>query len=255
MTHPSTCRPPRRARRPGAPVAALALAVALAACAPAPAAAQEAAAATAHGARAPQLSVSATAYRDVPQDRITVTLYAERESPQPAAGQAQVSELLGPVLARLKSRSDLEVQTSGYRTDPVWQQSRIVAWRTRGALELSAAPSEAFNQLIGELASRLNVESVAYSLSREARLAVEHELIAEAVRAFRAKADTGARALGFRGYAVREVSIGGSGPIRPEPVPKMMMARAAEAAPVPLPAAEGKTTVSVTVSGTVALEP
>lgn len=254
MTHPSACRPPRHARRSGAPVAALTLAVALAACAPAPAAAQEAAAA-AHSARAPQLSVSATAYRDVPQDRITVTLYAERESPQPAAGQAQVSELLGPVLARLKARSDLEVQTSGYRTDPVWQQSRIVAWRTRGALELSAAPSEAFNQLIGELASRLNVESVAYSLSREARLAVEHELIAEAVHAFRAKADTGAKALGFRGYAVREASIGGSGPIRPEPVPKMMMARAADAAPVPLPAAEGKTTVSVTVSGSVALQP
>lgn len=209
------------------------------------------------GDRTPRLSLAASAYRDVPQDRVTVTLYAERESPQPAAGQAQVSELLGPVLERLKARPDLEVQSSGYRTDPVWQQSRIVAWRTRGSLQVSAQPSESFNRLVGELATKLNVESVAYWLSRPAQLAIERELIAEAVAAFRAKADTAAKALGFRTYSVRTVSVDGAGPIRPEPVPKVMMSRAAsaESAPVPLPGAEGKTTVTVSVSGSVALEP
>ena len=205
--------------------------------------------------RAPQLSLSATAYRDVAQNRVTVTLYAERESPQPAAGQAQVSELLGPVLERLKSRSDLQVQGSGYRTDPLWQQSRIVGWRTRGSIQVSAQPSEAFNRLIGELAAQLNIESVAYWLSREAQLAVERELIAEAVAAFRAKADTAAKALGFNGYSMRNVAIDAAGPVRPEHAPKVMMSRAAAAgeAPVPLPAAEGRTTVTVTVSASVAL--
>ncbi|MBX3590709.1 MAG: SIMPL domain-containing protein [Burkholderiaceae bacterium] len=209
------------------------------------------------GDRAPRLSLAASAYRDVPQDRVTVTLYAERESPQPATGQAHVSELLGPVLAQLKSRTELEIQSSGYRTDPVWQQSRIVGWRTRGSLQVSAQPSESFNRLVGELATKLNVESVAYWLSRPAQLAVERELIAEAVAAFRAKADTAAKALGFRTYSVRTVSVDGAGPIRPEPVPKVMMSRAAsaESAPVPLPGAEGKTTVTVSVSGSVALEP
>lgn len=207
--------------------------------------------------RTPRLALAASAYREVPQDRVTVTLYAERESPQPAAGQAQVSELLGPVLAQLKARTDLEVQSSGYRTDPVWQQSRIVGWRTRGAIQLSAQPSEAFNRLVGELATKLNVGSVAYWLSRPAQLAVERELIAEAVAAFRAKADTAAKALGFRTYALRAVSVEGADPDRPEPVPRMAMSRAAaaESAPVPLPGAEGRTTVTVTVSGSVALEP
>ena len=207
--------------------------------------------------RAPRLSLAASAYRDVAQDRVTVTLYAERESPQPAAGQAQVSELLGPVLERLKAHTGFDVQSSGYRTDPVWQQSRIVGWRTRGAIQVSASPSEAFNRLVGELATKLNVESVAYWLSRPAQLAVERELLAEAVTAFRAKADAAARALDFRSYSVRAVSVDGAGPIRPEPVPRMMMSRAsaAESAPVPIPGAEGKTTVIVTVSGSVALEP
>lgn len=203
----------------------------------------------------PQLHLDASAWREVIQDRVVVTLFAEQESPEPAAGQAQVSRVLAPVLERLKTVPDVEVKSAGYRTDPVWQQSRIVGWRTRGALELTSKPSEAFNSLVGELATTLNVQSVAYHLSREAQRAVEHELIGEAVQAFHAKAEVSARALGFRGYEIREVSIGGSGPIVPQPMPRtMMMARTADAAEsVPLPGAEGRTTVTLTVSGSVAL--
>lgn len=203
----------------------------------------------------PRVNLDASAWREVVQDRVVVVLYAERESPEPADGQAQVSRMLAPVLERLKGTPGIEVESAGFRTDPVWQQSRIVGWRTRGALKLTSEPSEAFNTLVGELATSLNVQSVSHHLSREAHLAVEHELIDEAVKAFHAKAEVAARALGFRGYELREVSIGGSGPIIPQPVQKtMMMARAADAAEsVPLPGAEGRTTVTLSVHGSVAL--
>ena len=238
--------------------AAFATAASLAAAAVPPASAQQPGSERhSRAERAPQLSLSATAYRDVAQNRVTVTLYAERESPQPAAGQAQVSELLGPVLERLKSRGELQVQSSGYRTDPVWQQSRIVGWRTRGSIQVIAQPSEGFNRLVGELATKLNLESVSYWLSRDAQLATERELIGEAVAAFRAKAESATKALGFRVFAVRQVSVDGAGPVHPVPVPRMTMSRAAaaEGAPASLPGAEGTTTVTVTVSGSVALEP
>lgn len=205
----------------------------------------------------PQLTLSADAWREVTQDRVSVTLYSSHEAPEPGPAQSRVNEQLDPVLQRLKERKDLEVQSAGYRTDPVWKDSRIVAWRARGAIRLTAAPSADFNKLVGELASTLNVESVAYFLSREARTAVERELIAEAVAAFRSKADAASRALGFADYTVRDVSVDTPGPVFPEPMPRAMMSRAAsaDAAPVPLPAAEGKTTVTVTVSGRVALRP
>lgn len=209
------------------------------------------------GERPALLSVSASAYRDVEQDRVTVTLYAERESPTPAPGQTQVSQALGPVIELLKARGNLEVQTAGYQTNPVWQQSRVVGWRTRGSIRITTQPSEEFNRLIGELAGKLNIESITYSLSRETQLAVEQSLIAEAVQAFRAKAGAATKALGFRGFAVRDVSIDGAAPPPPQPMPRMMaMARDAAAAEIaPLPSAQGKATVSVTVSGTVALDP
>ena len=202
----------------------------------------------------PQLTLSADAWREVAQDRVTVTLYASHEAPEPGPAQTRVNEQLNPVLERLKERKDVEVQSAGYRTDPVWKDSRVVAWRARGAVRLTAAPSDDFNKLVGELAGTLNVESVAHFLSREARTAVERELIAEAVAAFRAKAQAASQALGYKGWTVRAVSVSDSGPGHPEPVPKVTMARAAMAEAAPMPIAEGKTTVSVGVSGSVLLE-
>lgn len=201
----------------------------------------------------PRLNLDATAYRDVVQDRIIVTLYAERESPQPAAGQTQVSELLNPVIERLRAHPELEVESTGYRTDPVWQQSRIVGWRTRASVQITAKPSADFNRLIGELATTLNIQSVAHTLSRDARIAIERELITEAVEAFHGKAQTAAKALGFGSYEIREISIGGSGHFPPQPVARMSMARAASDEAAPLPSAEGKTTVTTTINGSVSL--
>lgn len=243
----------RSGHRCAATIATL-FALACATALPLPAAAQANAANAASVDPRPRLNLDAAAYRDVVQDRIIVTLYAERESPQPAAGQAQVSALLNPVLERLRSHPELEVESTGYRTDPVWQQSRIVGWRTRASVQITASPSADFNRLIGELATTLNIQSVAHTLSRDARIAVEHELITEAIEAFHAKARTAAKALGFGSYEIREISIGGSGHFPPQPVARMSMARAASSdEAVPLPTSEGKTTVTTTVNGSVAL--
>jgi predicted secreted protein len=202
----------------------------------------------------PQLSLSAEAWREVAQDRVAVVLAASHEAAQPGPAQLRVNEQLEPVLARLKANRDIEVQSAGYRADPVWKDSRIVAWRAHGAIRLTAPPSEAFNAMIGELAATLNVESVSHFLSREARTRVEQALIADAVAAFRAKADAASAALGYAGWTVRAISVGDSGGGQPEPMPKLMMARAAVAeSAAPMPIAEGRTTVSVNVSGTVVL--
>lgn len=204
--------------------------------------------------QAAQLTLSAEAWREVVQDRVTVTLYASHEAPEPGPAQNRVNLQLNPVLERLKERKDLEVQSAGYRTDPVWKDSRIVAWRARGAIRVTSAPSEAFNKLVGEMAGALNVESVAYFLSREARTAIERELIADAVAAFRAKAQASAEALGYRGWSVREISVSDSGSGHPEPQPRILSARAAMAEAAPMPIAEGKSVVSVSVGGSVLLE-
>lgn len=201
----------------------------------------------------PRLNLDASAAREVTQDRAVAVLYAEQESAEPAVSQSQVSRLLAPALARLKNTADVDVQSSGYRTEPVWQQGRITSWRTRGTLQITGKPSESFNTLVGELATTLNVQSLGYRLSREAHLAAEQELIAQAVDVFRKKAATAAQAMGFRGYEFGEVVLGSSLPPDAGPTPRvaMMAARSDEA--VPVPGAEGRTTVTVSLRGNVVL--
>lgn len=201
----------------------------------------------------PRLTLDASAARQITQDRAIAVLYAEQESSDPAVSQSQVSRLLAPALERLQNTAQVEVQSSGYRTEPVWQQGRITSWRTRGSLQVTGKPSESFNQLVGELAKTLNVQSLGYQLSREAHLAAEQELIAQAVDAFRAKAAAAAKAMGFRGYEFGEVTLDGSLPPDAAPMPRvaMMAARSDEA--VPLPGAEGRTTVTVSLRGNVIL--
>jgi predicted secreted protein len=69
-----------------------------------PAVAVPPAATTAAAPEFPQLSLSASAYREVAQDRVVVTLSASQEGAQPGPVQAQVNERLSPVLEKLKNR-------------------------------------------------------------------------------------------------------------------------------------------------------
>lgn len=202
----------------------------------------------------PQLSLNADAAREVTQDRVAVVLAHTLESADPAGAQRQVNERLNPVLAKLRDNRNIEVQSEGYSTQPTWSDGRIVSWRVRGGIRVTGTPSEAFNQLIGEVATALNVESVSYFLSEKARRALEEELIAEAFTAFRHKAEAAAKSLGYASWSVRAVSLSDASGDMPQPMPKMMMARAAGASDAaPMPIAEGRTTVRVGVSGSVVL--
>lgn len=211
----------------------------------------------------PILELAARAERDVLQDSATVVMYVEREAPTPAGAQSQVNGVLSPALADLRrDHRDLEVSTGAFRTDPVYSTPRdgspkITGWRARASLQITGKPDESFNRRIGELTSRLNIESIQYTLSRDARQQAEQALIAEAVKAFQGKATAAAQALGFRTYEIRKVSIDGAGRDDPPPGPRvqsMQMRAAADAAP-PLAGSAGMTTVSVGVSGSVRLQP
>ncbi len=213
--------------------------------------------------REPMLELAASAERDVLQDSVTVVMFIEREAPTPAGAQAQVNGVLSPALAELRrDHRDLEVATGAFRTDPVYSNPRdgapkITGWRARGSLQITGKPDEPFNRRVGELTSRLNLESIHYFLSRDARQQVEQELITEAVKAFQGKAAAAAQALGFKSYTIRKVSIDGAGRDDPPPMPRvqsMQMRAGAEAAP-PIAGSAGKAVVTVNVSGSVRLQP
>jgi predicted secreted protein len=100
----------------------------------------------------------------------------------------------------------------------------------------------------------MQISAVQFSLSRARSDEVEAQLMAEVATAFRRRAQAMAGALGFKGYAIKAVSLSqaGNGPT-PRPVMLRSAMASAEVAAVPVPTEGGKTEVVLTMGGSVEL--
>ena len=96
----------------------------------------------------------------------------------------------------------------------------------------------------------LSLAGVSFTLSREQRARVEGEAQTQAIERFKTKAGEIARSFGFTGYSLREVSINANDQGN-FPRPRVMSMAKAEMADSQVPVEAGKSTVLVTVSGSV----
>ncbi|MCE2908820.1 MAG: SIMPL domain-containing protein [Burkholderiaceae bacterium] len=207
------------------------------------------------------VSLSATASAQVPQDWLTVVLATTREGADPAALQAQLKQALDAALSEARRAAAgrepqaLEVQTGGFSLSPRYgRDGRMSGWSGRAELVLQGRDTAAIAQLAGRIQT-LSVASTGFSLSREGREKVESQVVAEAIARFRTRADEVGRAFGFGSWSLREVNVQTDSPMVP-PMARMRVAAAmAPPADEPLPVEAGKATVSVTVSGSIALAP
>jgi predicted secreted protein len=99
----------------------------------------------------------------------------------------------------------------------------------------------------------MTIAGVAQRLSREASQRVDADLAAEAVAAFRAKAQSYARMFGYDSYVVREVTMMTGDP-QQGPMPRMRMQAAATGGSEALSIEPGRALVTATVSGTVQMK-
>lgn len=212
-------------------------------------------------ARLNMVSFSATASEELVQDWMSVTLHVQRDGTQANEVQAAVRQALDAALAEARKaaqgQDSMSVRTSGFSVQPRYSnQGRIAGWQGSAQLVLEGTDSARIAQTVGRL-STLQVGQVQYGLSRGLRERQEAALTDEAIRQFRARAQQMAKAFGFKGYSLGEVSVSSTDPGVHYRAPVMAMrAKAMEAAAdAPLPVEPGKGTLSVTVSGQVILSP
>ncbi len=219
------------------------------------------------------LQLTAEASAEVQQDLLTVTLATSRDGADAAAVQTQLRQTLDAALVEARKAvraGQLEVRTGTfsiyprYSPKPVASGNSIVGWQGRAELILEGRDIGAISQLAGRLGAvapaagaGLTVARVAFALSREAREAAEAEVSTRAIGRFKARAETYAKQFGFGGYSLREVTVGGSeaaSPFNPGNF-KVARAMASPAADETQPVEAGKSTVSVTVGGSIQLSP
>lgn len=199
--------------------------------------------------------LSASALVEVAQDWLSLSLTTTREAPDASTVQNQLKTALDAALTQARAAAQpgqMEVRTGNFSLFPRYgRDGRISAWQGSAELVLEGRDFARISALAGKV-STLTVGNVAFSLSREARVKLESEVQAMAIERFRQKASDVAKAFGFAGYTLREVSVSAADGSSMPPRPRMLAtAKSIDSAEAALPVEAGKSSVSVSVSGAI----
>lgn len=200
------------------------------------------------------VSLSVAASEDVDNDLLVVRMYVEHEAKKQSDASERVNEDMAWALGSARQQAGVRVQTLGYRTNPVYDERRVRAWRTRQSLRLESTDKDGLTTLMGVLQERLAIESVSYEVSDGVREAAEDRLIAAAVERFSARSQRIAAAFGRDTYALVNVNIHTEGHA-PPPVAYAGRALAMRAEGASPAIESGVQSITVTASGTIEIAP
>jgi predicted secreted protein len=191
----------------------------------------------------------AEAQREVQNDLLNATLYVELNDANAATLANALNKSVNDALRVAKEYKGVRVRSGDNRTFPVYSKANVLqGWRGRGEIRIESKDFEAASALIGKLQSSMQLAGISFSVSPEARRAVEDQLTVEAIAAFKARAEVMRSALAGKGYKLVRLSVAGG--YQP-PQPRLAMARAA-AAEVTAPDLEGGVSqIRVTASGSI----
>ncbi len=203
------------------------------------------------------VQLSTTAQQEVVQDWLTAVLVVRHQATDAGTVQNQLKSVLDRALthARGKAGPGLDISTGAFMVQPRHgRDGQIVGWQGSAELLLQGRDVARVAALAGDTPGMV-VSQMYFSVSRDASQRVEAEVRQQAIARFKTQAQQVAQDFGFKGYSVREVSIGEAG-LPPTARPRLMVAAEMGAAmsATPLPAEPGKSLVQVTVSGSVQMK-
>ncbi len=202
------------------------------------------------------VQLSAAGAVEVQQDQLVLTLGTQADGKDAAAVQAQLRQVVDAALQVARRQAEaphMEVRTGQFSLYPRHgKNGEIAGWQGRAELVLQGRD---FGRITATAAriSGMAIANLGFGLSRGERERAEGEARAQAIAAFKARAGEITRAFGFGSYLLREVAVsshGGGG----MPPPRVMAMQAKAMADAPLDVEPGKSTVEVSVSGSVQMQ-
>lgn len=191
--------------------------------------------------------------RPVDNDRMHAVLSLTAEDDNAARLADQVNRAMDGALKTAKARPKIEVRTGSYRTWPVYDKDKIRRWRATQELLLEGADFAELGNLIGQLQERLQVNSIHFSVSPPRRAAVEDELIAQALDAFKQRAELVRKQFAAKGYRLVNVAIN-TGAGQPVPLMRGMAMEAMDKSAAPPALEAGTSLLGVNVGGMIELQ-
>ena len=201
--------------------------------------------------------IAASGSVEVQQDLLAISLNTTVSGADANGVQSQLKQALDTALALAKQTAapgQMEVRTGNFILYPRYgKDSKINGWLGSAELVLEGRDFSRITTTAGKIQT-LTLGNVSFSLSREQRAKVEGDAQTMAIERFKAKAGDVAKSFGFTGYTLREVSINANDQgYTPRPRAMAMLAKS-DMAEAPVPVEAGKSTVQVTVSGSVQMK-
>jgi predicted secreted protein len=201
------------------------------------------------------LQLQASSSIEVQQDLLMINLSTAREGSDPAVVQGQLKAALDAALSEARKTAQpgqMDVRTGNFAIYPRHNRDgKLSGWTGTAELVLEGRDFTRITQAAGRIQT-LTLGGVSFALSREQRAKVESEAQTQAIERFKAKAAELAKGFGFTGYTLREVAVNANEPGF-GPTPRMAMQAKAMSSDASVPVEAGKSTVTVTVSGSVQL--
>ncbi len=201
--------------------------------------------------------ISASGSVDVQQDLLSIALNTTASGADANGVQAQLKQALDTALAQAKQAAlpgQMDVRTGNFSLYPRYgKDSKINGWQGSAELVLEGRDFARITTTAGKIQT-LTLGNVSFSLSREQRAKVEGDAQTLAIERFKAKAGEVAKGFGFASYTLREVSVNANDQgYTPRPRVMAMQAKS-DMAESSVPVEAGKSTVQVTVSGSVQMK-
>ena len=204
------------------------------------------------------VSLQSSGSVEAQQDLLMITMSTTKDGADATAVQTQLKTALDAALVEAKKvaqTGQLDVRTGVFSLYPRYgRDGKINGWQGSTELVLEGRDFARISSTAGKINS-LALGQVSFALSREARAKVEGEAQAQAIERFKTKAAEISKNFGFGGYTLREVSVNandqGFAPARGR---MMAMEAKTMSSDAPVPVEAGRSTVVVTVNGSVQMK-
>lgn len=195
------------------------------------------------------------AAREVTNDLLVTSMSVEIQDKQPARVAQQLNTALNDALKKASAFGTVKASSGNQNTYPVYgKNNQIDAWRGHGEIRLESRDFKAAGELIMQLQTAMQLGGVQFTVAPDTRAQAENALIAEAIKAFKVRADTIRAMLGARSYKTVHFSISNGDMPRPYPMAMMRRAAVSDAAMSAPEFAGGESRVAVQINGTIEMQ-
>ncbi len=205
------------------------------------------------------ISLSAKATLEVPNDEVVVNFRVEERGKKLDALRKRVNQVSASIKKSLTKEKGVKLKTSSRSVDPIWKPNQynrvrdgwsVVQTGIVTSQDLDAVPR--WLDVIEKAGAKL--QSLSFRISDGLRRTTQERLRLQAIKQFRSKSMTIAKALDAKAFHIRHLNTGSSYSPQPMYRGEMMMAKsmAADAAAPAL--SSGDSRISVSVNGDIEVE-